>query len=144
MKSKVLHAALLAASVLAAGALAPSAASASGLKVGEWSVGGIQHICLVADGTWYSTTFSTWSGHWELVGLGDDKSIVYGNYTVGSPGVGNDSFVVGKGNLSDWTEWHDFTVKVGFLDDTLWTFISKKCGPPAVVSAQTVRHNPMI
>lgn len=132
MKSTVVRSALMAASIFALGALAPAAASAKSLKPGLWDVGGIQQICLVADGTWYGTTFPTWNGHWNAGAGVEDQNLVYGNYTFSDiPGVGNDSMVIDKQNLADWTEWNDYTVQVGFDDDVQWTFIQKSCPPPA-------------
>ncbi len=126
MKLTSVRTALLAASIVAVGALGATSASAS-LHPGEWTVGGFQRICLISDGSWYSTTFSGWSGHWELTGIKEDSALVYGNY---ASGVGNDSMVL-RGLSADWTEWRDGLVKVGFLDNTAWTFFNKTCGPPA-------------
>ena len=35
---------------------------------GDYSIGGLQSICIVADGTWYGETFPAWGGRWLLVG----------------------------------------------------------------------------
>ncbi|MBA3812663.1 MAG: hypothetical protein H0X27_13670 [Caulobacteraceae bacterium] len=131
MKSTVIRSALLAASILGVAALSPAAASAKGLHRGLWDVGGIQQICLVSDGTWYSTTFSGWSGAWGPGTTREDRFLVYGNYAAGA---GNDSMVLGGQNKADWTEWRDDLSFQNFLDDVQWTFVQKRCGPPAIQS----------
>ncbi len=143
MKIYPRFAALLALSALAAGAFAPSAADA-GLKPGLWAIGGIQQICVMRSGFFYSTTFSGWNGNWENIPkVNEDRVIIYGNYDDGTgPGTGNDSLVVEKQNRADWIEWHDYQPKVFFIDDVPLSYVSKTCGPPAT-SKHRIGANPM-
>ncbi len=64
-----------------------------------------QGICIEDGGTWYSTTFSSWSGKWFL--KGNDLHL-HGNY---DSGLGNDAFELTKvlpNNFSGyWQEWRD-------------------------------------
>ena len=66
---------------------------------------GTQGICIVADGTWYSTTFPAWSGKWYR--KGNDVHI-HGNYAAGA---GNDAWELTRISNSlitgYWQEWSD-------------------------------------
>lgn len=129
MKTKILSAALLASAVLGVGALAPSAASA--VTAGNYMAGGIQPICLVADGTWYGEVFPGWHGTWGTGPTKDDAFVLHGNYAAGGGafGTGNDAMVI-QGQTVDWTEWRDDESFQNFIDSS-FTRIKGKCTPPA-------------
>ena len=137
MKSSFFGSAPLMISLLVAAVFGPAAASAATLKPGLWTLGGVQEICLVRGGTWYSTTFPGWNGRWDSLTANGDRGFIQGNY----PSAGSDSVVVGAARMADWTEWRDYTALIGFLDVRLG-FVSRTCGPPAV-STRMVRQNPM-
>lgn len=108
--------------------------SADGIKPGQYQVGP-QHICLVADGTWYGTTFN-FNGHWtNVLNFKATKAIIYGNYGVNSQvyGYGNDSMTVLKvGSLLgvNWTDWYDDFSYQNYLYGTSFTKDKSKCDPP--------------
>src|SRR5665213_2531004 len=128
MKAKALTATLLMSSALAVAALAACSATANTLLPGHYSLGGIQNICLVSNGTWYGETFANWGGHWQAGPTTEDSTLIYGNF---SSGAGNDAMVVSLGAVkhADWTEWVDNTTG-SFLDITV-TRLAGKCAPPA-------------
>ena len=132
MKTKILSAALLASSVLAMGAFASSATAAA--APGNYNAGGIQPICLLANGTWYGEAFSGWGGTWGPGPTTEDATILHGNY---ASGAGNDSMNI-KGRSVDWTEWQDDESYQAFLDTT-FTKIRGACTPP-VASAGHHQH----
>jgi len=121
MKARIL-------AVLAATALISAAANAKSLTPGLYNADGLQTICLVSGGTWYSPSYgSGWSGQWEVVN-GDTHII--GNYLSGE---GNDSIVIAK-SLT-WDEWRDDLSFVNLLDPITFTKISGRC-----TSGSEVRH----
>jgi hypothetical protein len=65
--------ALLASAILAVADSGP--ATASGIRYGQFSVGGIQNICLKSDGTWYGITFN-FNGHWTNNPGGGDRAAI--------------------------------------------------------------------
>jgi hypothetical protein len=91
-----------------------------GLWVVNWSFDdsapmapvGTQTICFLANGTWYSTSYSGWNGLWfqkgnSAAGNGDHVSL-NGNYAAN---VGNDVFQLDFVHVDlmtgPWTEWRD-------------------------------------
>lgn len=134
MKTKILASAF-AVSALALAALAPSAQAAV-LNPGNYSIGGIQSICLVSDGSWYGETFSGWGGFYQAGPTRDDATVLEGTY---NSGAGEDSMILTKKSV-DWTEFHSDRTFIAFIDGTV-TKIKGKCSPPA---AQANSHkNPM-
>jgi len=125
-------------SLVAALALSPVLAMAAPVSPGEYSISGIQNICLKSDGTWYSTTFSNWAGHWEIT---NRKLYVYGNY---ADGVGNDSMVFKKnGEAGFWTEWRDGLPAVATFRDQVLTLVNSVCAAPAMAPNGAATGNPM-
>ena len=112
---------------IAVAAMTPMFASA--LTPGQYNVGDIQQICLVAGGTWYGTTFPAWGGAWVTRGgMRGGKTYIFGNY---AEGVGNDSMVfTGHNNRGPWTEWRDDLSFMNPNGDVLITFVKSKCDPP--------------
>ena len=96
---------------------------------------GTQGICLEGSGstgTWYSDTFSAWSGKWFRKG---NDIHLHGNY---ADGQGNDAFELTRISsqllTGYWQEWRDdgshdayVTAKFGFK--------KAKCNPPVAVRA---------
>lgn len=134
MKSTIGKAAVIASSALALAALAPSAQAA--LSPGNYSVAGIQNICLVSDGTWYGENFPSWGGGWEAGPTKDDATVLWGTY---NSGAGEDTMVFTRSAV-DWTEFHNDRTFVNFIDGAV-TRIHGKCTPPA--ASATTRKNPM-
>jgi hypothetical protein len=93
-------------------------AMARELAPGQWNLGGIQEICLVAGGTWYGTTFASWGGEWTYDGT---QTVIFGNYDSGG---GNDSILVDTHPV--WTEWRD-DLSYTFVDSITITHVKKKC-----------------
>jgi hypothetical protein len=137
--------AFLAALVLAAGGQA--FAQAPNNPVGLWTVqgwvdnaaamppAGVQNICFLANGTWFSPTFAGWNGLWfqkgnNAAGNGDRVRII-GNY---ANNVGNDGAEVDFTNLrlmvGTWSEWRDGFPFVFWGRVTL-TRIGNCVAPPA-------------
>jgi hypothetical protein len=115
--------------IVAAAASLPLVASAASPTPGEYTVGGIQNICLQSGGTWYGTTFSGWGGRWETAG---SKTFVYGNY---ANGAGNDGMFLKNGKSSGvWEEWRDDLSVSVVLKGVSLTKISNSCPPPAAHS----------
>ena len=87
-----------------------------------------QGICIVGDGTWYSTTFGPWGGDWFKKG---NDLHMNGNYASGD---GNDIFefdkVAGWHMDGYWQEWRDSVGDVGWAT-AKWEKKSNKCDPPA-------------
>ena len=54
---------------------AASAKKSKGLTPGEWSLGGIQDVCLESNGSWYYTTYSGLPGGWEVTGDKDVQTV---------------------------------------------------------------------
>jgi len=111
---------------MAAPALAlATAASAGGLKPGLYSLnGGLQEICLVAGGTWYSPTYAGWNGEWQIL---NNETHIFGNYAYGQYfGYANDSIVV-KGHGGSWTDWFDDFSYSYTYDPIGFSLISKSC-----------------
>jgi hypothetical protein len=96
--------------------------------------GGVQNICFLAGGTWFSTTFPGWTGLWFQKGAAaagnGDRVRMLGNY---ANNVGNDSleidFVNGNLMTGPWTEWRDNFVFVAWARSSL-TRIGNCAGPP--------------
>ena len=133
---------MIAAAATAFAAGLSSAASAN-LKPGQYDVNGLEQICLVDDGTWYSTTFYHWRGMWQIIG-NEDKAIVYGHYDDEQGDVGEDSIVLEKDGLIDWTEWSDDFTDDLWIDDVPLTRVKKKCDPEAPPSKGIlIRKAPM-
>ncbi|HJV71763.1 hypothetical protein [Ideonella sp.] len=122
---------------IAVAAMSPMFAMAA-LSPGQWSVGGIQQICLTGGGTWYGTTFSGWGGAWTPTPVAKNYHI-YGNY---SGGAGNDSMVIRKKtNTGSWTEWRDDLSFQTVLSPVTLTFVKAVCDPPAL-APQGGKANP--
>ena len=115
---------------IAAAALAAPMMASAAIGPGQWTLGGFQQLCLTASGTWYSTTFSGWSGAWGTYG----KNVhIYGNYAAGA---GNDSMVFNKkGTKGSWTEWRDDLSFQTVISPTTLTFTKADCDPPAASAA---------
>ena len=112
---------------IAVAAMSPMLAMAIG--PGQWSVAGIQQICLVGGGTWYGTTFSGWGGGWQQVVVGSKTyTHIYGNY---ASGAGNDSMVFKGGSKGNWTEWRDDLSFQTVINPTTIAFVKTSCDPPA-------------
>jgi hypothetical protein len=137
MKTKILTGTLLMSSALAMAALAPATASARTLRPGDYSLGGIQSICLKKNGTWYGESFGPWSGQWKAGPTREDSTLIYGNY---ASGAGNDTLVVSGGGSTDWNEWRDDLSFQNFLEITV-TRTSGTCSAPA--ARVTTHKNPM-
>ena len=135
MKKNVLSAGLLVSSALVVGALAPSAALARGLKPGNYDLGGIEQVCLLKGGTWYSETFPGSSGNWFLGPTTEDGTLIFGHY---ASGAGSDSIVVTK-QTADWMEWNISDKSQVFLDSISVTGAPGRCTPPA--TRVTPGHN---
>ena len=135
MKKNILIAVLLVSSAFAVSALAPSAALARVLKPGSYSLGGVQQICLVPDGTWYSETFQGSSGRWMKGPTAEDSTLIFGHY---ASGAGSDSIVVTKLTV-DWMEWNVADGKQVFMDSISITGAPGRCTPPA--TRVTPGHN---
>jgi hypothetical protein len=106
-----------------------TAANAHAFGPGLWSANGIQEICLVSGGTWYSPTYANWGGDWIVqVITGEEKGTLVGNY---NSGAGNDSFVV-KGSVMAWNEWSDDLSYVNMAGvGYVWSYLGSSCGEPA-------------
>jgi hypothetical protein len=124
----------LAVSALALAALAPSAQAA--LRPGNYSIAGIQSICLVSDGSWYGETFSSWGGFWKAGPTRDDATVLEGTY---NSGAGEDTMVLTAKSV-DWTEFHNDRTFVAFVDSTV-SRIRGACTAPAAMA--TNRKNPI-
>jgi hypothetical protein len=110
--------------VLAAVSL-PLMAHAAAPTPGEYSIGGIQNICLQSSGSWYGTTFSGWGGQWQSQGA---KTYIYGNY---ASGAGNDGMFLKNGRSSGvWQEWRDDLSFSTVLTGVSMTKLSNSCPPP--------------
>jgi len=107
---------------------------AKDLAPGQYSLGGLQEICLQEGGTWYGTTFPGWGGQWLLSGT---ETVIFGNY---ASGEGNDSIIVGK--TATWDEWRDDLSYSNFSTDDV-THVKKKCDPPAVPADEPRTNNPL-
>jgi hypothetical protein len=135
MNFKTVCAGIGAACILGGGMFTATSASAR-LTAGNFNLGNIQQICLKKDGTWYGETFSGWSGYWEYGPTKDDSTLLVGNYSTD----GNDSMVVTSSKQLDWSEWHDSTGFVNFIDATV-SRIHAPCSPPAA-SSRPHKANP--
>ncbi len=125
--------ALVAASILAV--CTSGSALASGLKAGQYNVGGIQQICLTSNGTWYGTTYH-FSGYWKLASGADDRAYIWGNYQAGGAywGYFNDTITVEKSATADWYDYNDDN-SYSFANPVSFTYVKKVCdGPAAAVS----------
>ncbi|MDQ2859516.1 MAG: hypothetical protein M3T55_02065 [Pseudomonadota bacterium] len=92
--------------VSAAAALAAcGSAMAGGLKPGQYSLGGIQQICLAADGAWYGVSFP-FQGHWRNAPAADDSAPIWGAYDGGKAGRFHDTINVSNA-AADWYEWNE-------------------------------------
>lgn len=110
-------------------AIATSMASAKALTPGEWSLGGIQDICLSSSGSWYYTTYSGLPGGWEATGDKKVQTILYGG-TFASHN-GEDSIVVSGKRVADWTEFaNSGNTLYAFNYNISITFISSTCSAP--------------
>src|ERR1044071_8917818 len=68
--------------LLLSGLVIGSPTLAKGIRPGQYSIGGVQQICLKADGTWYGTTFN-FGGHWiNNPGTLHTKAAIYGTYQI--------------------------------------------------------------
>ena len=113
-------------------AVAPMFAHA--VPPGQYSLGGIQQICLLDDGRWYGTTFSNWGGAYAVK---DRKTFIYGNY---AQGVGNDSMDFYGNFRGAWTEWRD-DLSFQNIDSVMLTFVKTDCDPPPAAT-ETRDRNP--
>lgn len=132
---------------LAAAALLPAAALATP-RSGQFSLGGIQQVCISFPGNfWYYTTFSSGGGQIFGDGVADDGRIyLYGNYATPADtykAVGNDSILIKAGNIGHWVEWRDFFTSFNFLDDFKFTFVKAVCDPPASRISKPGATDPM-
>jgi hypothetical protein len=110
---------------LALTAMASPMALATPLSPGQYSLGGIQQICLTSSLTWYGTTFPAWGGNYVKSG----KTYIFGNY---AGGAGNDSIVVAGSQVkADWTEWRDDLSFQTVLKGIAVSFVKSVCDPPA-------------
>jgi hypothetical protein len=128
MKLKTIGLSLLASTALVSGITSANA----GLKPGLYEIDGIQEICLLNGGTWFSPTFSGWGGTWlnNTTTGALAKSLIRGNY---ASGAGNDSIIVKRGHAG-WNEWRDTESYTADLDPVTWSKIG-------TCSAAT-RHHP--
>lgn len=116
---------ILGCTALTALAIAASVASAKPLKPGEYSLGGIQDVCLVSTGSWYYTTYSGLPGGWEATGQRKVQTILYGGTFFS--GAGEDSIVVNGKGIGEWTEFansgndlyaFNYNIQVSFVSST--------------------------
>jgi hypothetical protein len=131
---------------LSLGMLAASVQAAP--PVGQWKVtfyeddggfafSGTQSLCFEGGpnkGTWYSPTFTGWTGDWWRKGGSSDVIIIKGNY---NSGLGNDGAKVELISISlmagSWFEWTD---NGSFLNWTQVKLIKDKavCDPQPLVN----------
>ena len=144
MKSKEMVLMIAAATVLAGAA--SSSVQAAALHKGQWSIGGVQQICLQGDGTaaspgtWYYTTYSSGSGGWQATTAPNvPKYLIYGNYN----STGNDSIEVRAGANYDWMEWQTDLSYQQFQQGTI-TYVKKKCDAAAAPSLPGQHTNPQL
>ncbi len=109
------------------------------LKPGQYSAGGLQDICLVSDGTWYSPTFANWGGQWFTETYQGENAVVFGNY---NSGAGNDSMVI-NGTKLLWMEWSDDLTYSNPLGDLTFTKEKKNCDPPQPAGTRNKNKNPI-
>ena len=114
-------------------ALAPVAAWSAVSKPGLYALE-FQQVCLLADQTWYGTTFPGWSGMWQS---GKNGTELWGNY---AEGVGNDAIAVGTEGKGYWREWRDDMSYQILITGAKFTMISTEC--PSAVSAVGSAANP--
>jgi len=121
--------ALLGASVVALSLTATTVTQAHAFGPGLWSANGIQEICLVSDGSWYSPSFGSWGGVWVAqTFLGTETGTLVGNY---NSGAGNDSMVIKKSKFT-WNEWHDAGDYYNLAGSGyVWSYLGSSCGAPA-------------
>ena len=122
-----------AAIALAAG----GSAMAGGLKPGQYGLGGIQRICLAADGSWYGVTFP-FKGHWRDTPGADDSAPIWGAYATigGEPGRYHDTINVSNAT-ADWYEWNDAGSYSLLLAQVPFARLKSRCDAPA---AGVARH----
>jgi hypothetical protein len=109
-------------------ALASTDASAGSLKPGLYLLAGTQQLCVVADGTWYATTYANWGGRWA-------GTVLWGNY---EGGAGNDTIVPGK---KLWVEWRDDGTSNLMQSPITFKMIAKTCTAAAGVQP-SAKPNP--
>lgn len=113
-------------------------AQAKKTKLGLYNAAGLQEICLVNNGTWYSPTFANWGGVWLTEHYSGEKLTLMGNY---NSGAGNDSLVVDGTNLI-WNEWSDDLGFVNPIGNTTFTFIGSSCTAPLPKNTVNKTRNP--
>lgn len=108
-------------------------AEARDLQPGQYSLGGLQSICLKSDGTWYGTTFN-FSGMWfSDFGKVAAAAAIHGNYQIkrsGYFGYGNDTLTIKKASgtlTADWHDWFDDESYENFAA-VPFTLEKKTCG----------------
>ncbi|HSC17420.1 MAG TPA: hypothetical protein VLC74_00755 [Rhizomicrobium sp.] len=107
---------------------------AKGIKPGQWTIAGLQNICLKPDGTWYGTTFN-FGGHWiNDPPSAKDRAAIYGGYQIqghGYQGYGNTAITiktfVHRQIAADWYDWFDDFSYEAFLPDFGATFVKTEC-----------------
>jgi hypothetical protein len=148
--------------LLAAGG---ASAQSANTPVGQWTLkwafdntpgmtptGGMQTICFLPNGTWYSSSFSGWSGRWfqkgiNAAGNGDHVRLA-GNY---AGNVGNDSFELDFVTVNlmtgPWTEWRDNFVFLAWVRTELTRTgrctVMKALVPTELKAASETKANPM-
>lgn len=117
MRLKTLGLTLFASTALVSGINSAGAVT----KPGLYEIDGIQEICLLSNGTWFSPTFSGWGGTWENnTATGAlAKTLIRGNY---ASGAGNDSIIV-KRSVAGWNEWRDSETYAADYDPVTWSKI---------------------
>ena len=115
-----------------------AASPAAALRPGQYSVLGIQSICLQSAGTWYYTTFSSGGGGWANITQPNTvKTVIYGEYNT----TGNDNIEVRRG-VADWNEWQSDLSFHNFIQGAV-TWEKKKCDPPATAVRPHQNKNPL-
>ena len=135
---------LVAAFCLATAVGSLSAADAAKLKPGQWDVGGIAQMCLLADGTWFGTNPINWGGNWVAVPQPNtNRYIIYGQtFHPDSASITLDSMGV-LGNLKvNWTEW-PFGKPGIYLEQVQMTFVKTTCDDSGFTKGKSTRAHPM-
>jgi hypothetical protein len=130
MEDKMRYSLIYAASALL---LSASAACGSGLPRGQYSIGGLQSVCIGSAGSWYGTTFN-FNGRWNDSRKLNIVAALYSNYIVtGRDGNANDTITIIAKNghlFASWYDWFDDGSYVQYLPQAVVTFEKTQCNGP--------------
>jgi hypothetical protein len=103
-------------------------ASAGDLRPGQYSLGGVQRICLKADGAWYGVTFA-FAGRWR-----NDTAAapLWGGYQSAAGNRFHDTVNVANG-AADWYEWSEGGRYSQLLPAVSFRRLGPSCPPAATV-----------